>query len=137
MPVGALVPQPHGGALRNGGTNRGGPGRPAHAIRDNFRALLDTEGTKLLRQVLSGTVPIQEECPKCGHKPKQKRKLEAAIGEGLNAVQILARFGIGTKDELTTIAPEVRMRVQQTVALISSRAKWDAAELLDELDKIW
>ena|SRR3990167_4836447 len=26
VPVGALVPQPHGGALRNGGTNRGGLG---------------------------------------------------------------------------------------------------------------
>lgn len=32
--VGELIPQGHGGALRNGGTNRGGPGRPRSAIRD-------------------------------------------------------------------------------------------------------
>lgn len=28
VPVGALINQPHGGAIRNGGTNKGGPGRP-------------------------------------------------------------------------------------------------------------
>lgn len=31
--TGALVKQPHGGALRNGGTNRGGPGRPPSKLR--------------------------------------------------------------------------------------------------------
>lgn len=31
--VGDLVPQPHGGALRNGGTNKGGPGRPTKAFK--------------------------------------------------------------------------------------------------------
>jgi hypothetical protein len=35
LPVGALRPQPHGGALRNGGTNKGGTGRPP----DEFKAL--------------------------------------------------------------------------------------------------
>ena len=33
VPVGALVPQGHGGALRNGGTNRGGPGRPKDRVK--------------------------------------------------------------------------------------------------------
>ncbi len=28
-----MDPQPHGGALRRGGTNRGGPGRPRNAVR--------------------------------------------------------------------------------------------------------
>ena len=28
-----MEPQPHGGALRRGGTNRGGPGRPRDAVR--------------------------------------------------------------------------------------------------------
>ena len=36
-----LRPQPHGGALRTGGTNRGGPGRPPSAIREAARALYD------------------------------------------------------------------------------------------------
>ncbi len=32
-PLGELVAMPHGGALRAGGTNVGGPGRPAEALR--------------------------------------------------------------------------------------------------------
>lgn len=28
-----LIPQPHGGALRNGGTNKGGTGRPPSEVR--------------------------------------------------------------------------------------------------------
>lgn len=32
-PLGELVPMPHGGALRAGGTSRGGPGRPPEALR--------------------------------------------------------------------------------------------------------
>lgn len=31
-PVGAIVPQVHGGALRNGGTNKGGPGAPSSQV---------------------------------------------------------------------------------------------------------
>jgi hypothetical protein len=38
LPVGALRPQKHGGALRNGGTNKGGPGRPPDEIRALLRA---------------------------------------------------------------------------------------------------
>lgn len=135
----ALIPQPNGrGAIYRGGVpgNKGG-GRPPHAIRDNFRALLDGDGTKLLKRVLSGTVPLQEECEKCGHKPKKKLRVEAVVGDGLKSVEILARFGVGTKDELTTISPEVRMRVQQTVALIASRSDWKSDELLTALDPIW
>ena len=40
--VGELVPQPHGGALRNGGTNAGGTGRPASAVRATCRGAFDT-----------------------------------------------------------------------------------------------
>ena len=32
--TGTLVPQKHGGALRHGGTNKGGPGRPRNRIRN-------------------------------------------------------------------------------------------------------
>lgn len=32
-PTGTLVPQAHGGALRYGGANRGGPGRPPDAFK--------------------------------------------------------------------------------------------------------
>ena len=40
--VGELVPQPHGGALRYGGTNKGGPGRPKDMVKELARkATLD------------------------------------------------------------------------------------------------
>ena len=32
-PTGTLVPQKHGGSLRNGGTHKGGPGRPKKIVR--------------------------------------------------------------------------------------------------------
>lgn len=35
--VGALVPQPNGGALRNGGTNAGGTGRPSSELRRRLK----------------------------------------------------------------------------------------------------
>ena len=35
--TGELRPQPHGGALRNGGTNKGGSGRPPSEIRSACR----------------------------------------------------------------------------------------------------
>jgi hypothetical protein len=39
--VGDLVPQPHGGALRNGGTNKGG--RPPNEFKEAMRALADRD----------------------------------------------------------------------------------------------
>lgn len=137
IPVGALIPQKHGGALRNGGTNKGGPGRPPNAIRDDFRELLATGGKRHLAQVLNGVVPLAAECEKCGHRPKRNLKIESTIRDRSQVVEILARFGIGTKDEINLISPEVRMRVQQTLAVIASRAKWDSEELLAALDEVW
>lgn len=45
--TGALIPQPHGGALRNGGTNRGGTGRPPNVIRQGLREPIPVEVAKL------------------------------------------------------------------------------------------
>jgi len=41
LPVGALVPQPHGGALRNGGPNKGGTGRPPEYLRLRSREVYE------------------------------------------------------------------------------------------------
>ena len=41
VPVGELVPQPHGGALRNGGTNKGGSGRPPDLFKRRLRQARD------------------------------------------------------------------------------------------------
>jgi hypothetical protein len=52
-PVGALVPQAHGGALRHGGTNRGGPGRPPSAIRATARQAFD-EALPIVAKIVRG-----------------------------------------------------------------------------------
>jgi hypothetical protein len=36
-----MRPQPHGGALRNGGTNKGGPGRMPEVLRMRSRAVYE------------------------------------------------------------------------------------------------
>lgn len=62
LPVGALIPQPHGGALRNGGTNAGGTGRPPNWWRERAAEHLETAradgGTvfDFARDVVSGKV---------------------------------------------------------------------------------
>lgn len=129
--------QEHGGALRRGGTNRGGTGRPPHVIRDHFRELLAAQGTKHLAEVLAGVVHFRGKCEKCSHVQTRKINHASESGERTRVVEVLARFGIGTKDELNLISPEVRTRVQETVALIASRADWKSTELLEALDVIW
>lgn len=49
--VGELVPQPHGGAIRRGGTNKGGSGRPPDAFRQLCRELASR--TKTVKSVLA------------------------------------------------------------------------------------
>ena len=39
--TGTMVPQKHGGALRHGGTNKGGPGRPKDRIRKHAAESLE------------------------------------------------------------------------------------------------
>lgn len=133
------VTQPHGGALNSGGTpgNKGGPGRPPGVIRDKFRQLLATNGIKHVEEVLAGTVILAGKCEKCGHKPDRNLRLESRISDRSQVVEFLARYGIGVRDQLDIISPEVRMRIQQTISLIASRSKWESEELLKALDEVW
>jgi hypothetical protein len=68
--VGALIPQPHGGALRNGGTNRGGPGRPPDAVRAAYRELGATKGFGFISDLLDGklAVSLLGKCDACEHE---------------------------------------------------------------------
>jgi hypothetical protein len=43
VPTGTLKPQPHGGAIRHGGTNKGGRGRPCKAYKEFLADCLDDE----------------------------------------------------------------------------------------------
>jgi hypothetical protein len=76
-PVGSLVRQRNGGALRNGGTNRGGTGRPPEAIRASIRDSLDA----LLPTVLEIAYDT-----------------DATATDRLRAIEFHARYGLGTAD---------------------------------------
>lgn len=53
VPIGALRRQAHGGALRNGGTNRGGPGRPPDEFKQLLSSLASRDATvKALGDIL-------------------------------------------------------------------------------------
>jgi hypothetical protein len=73
-----MMPGRNGGRLRRGGKagNRGG-GRPPNTLRADLRVLLDGPGREVLKAALMGDNP--------------------AIA--LRAVEIIARYGLGTQDE--------------------------------------
>lgn len=72
---GEWIPGRNGGWLRNGGTNKGGPGRPPskirEAARDGFEALLPT-------------------LVKVAKSPKE------STTDRLRAIDLLAKYGLGT-----------------------------------------
>lgn len=114
--VGALIPQPHGGALRNGGTNKGGTGRPPSIIRAELREDY-AQRKEFLNQVIDGavkvktTVPLSEvlphiTCPHC-HKDGVEAKdvrgeitidglTSPSMRDRMAALDHMAKFGIGT-----------------------------------------
>jgi hypothetical protein len=73
-----MMPGRNGGRLRRGGKagNRGG-GRPPNALRADLRALLDGPGREVLKAALTGDDPAL----------------------ALRAVELCAKYSIGTRDE--------------------------------------
>ncbi len=77
--VGSLVPQPNGrGALRYGGTNKGGTGRPPNALRGSMREILE-KGLPHLEEFVTGD--------REGAKPSDQ----------LRAIEIAGKFGLDVK----------------------------------------
>lgn len=81
VPVGALIPQPRGGALRNGGTNRGGTGRPPNELRATLRQGIEPE----LRRMEAAVRKID----KLGD-PEKSLAAHKALAE------FRAKYGLGT-----------------------------------------
>ena len=94
-----LVPQIHGGALNSGGTpgNEGGTAPTPQALR----ALMRHPLTKLL-PVVTAIAEAQEveevTCPHCEEKHDVPTYRKA--GDRLKAVDLLARYGVGTHQEI-------------------------------------
>ena len=87
--VGELVPQPHGGALRYGGTNKGGPGRPTNLAKE------------MAREAVEDLIP---------------RLQKIAMGEELIA-KVRRRDSSGAPIELET-TPEIRDQIRAFEALV-------------------
>ena len=117
-PAGELVPQPHGGALRNGstpGTNAGGTGRPPSAIREKLRGSFSNRIATLER--------IADDDGQ-------------TTADRIRALDLLAKYGLGTTRELTV--ETVRGRLEETIrAIEETLAPEEAEKLLDRLETIW
>ena len=93
VPVGALRPQPHGGALRNGGWNRGGPGRPPSELRALVRLSFE-ERVAVLESIADNR--------------------RAAAKDRIRAIDVLGKYGLGT------IPTDDRMHPALTAAEVTS-----------------
>lgn len=155
--TGELVPQQHGGALRNGGPNRGGPGRPASALRDRLRGSFD-ERVAIIEEIADGHPTVRTQirldavlpyvvCAACGgdviardRKALDQIEIDAVTSasprDRLTALDLAAKYGLGSLKEISV--DSVRERVRETLAVI--RAQCPAAlatQILAELRPIW
>lgn len=142
VPVGALIPQPHGGAIRNGGTNVGGPGRPRSALRDRLTGSFEDRIT-VLEHVADGIVSVRlvGKCEACGHEggPLTLDEIKAAtpaIADRLKAIDLMGKYGPGAVKEVSV--DEVQGRLQQTINEIFATLPTDEAQaLVDRIEAFW
>ncbi len=100
-----LVPQPHGGALRRGGTNRGGPGRPRDAVR---RLAVRGAARAVPRLIKIATDPASE--------PR----------DVIAAARVLLEFGLGRQLEVDGQVDHEHRFVVEVPAIAESVELWAA-----------
>jgi len=113
----ALVPQPNGSKLLAGGLpgNRGGPGAPPSAIREQLRGSF-AERIKVLEEIADNDK----------YKPRDRAQ----------AIEILARYGLGTLTEVSV--DTVREKVRLTLEAIRVHCDAElASRLIVALRPIW
>ena len=106
------VPAHGKGMIRVGSLpgNTPGTGRPPSMIRAAMRETLDQS---LLEDLL--------------------KKYKAGEVDALGFANFLAKYGLGEKNEMTLVSPDVQTRLQATVNLVSKTNP----EILDALEQIW
>ncbi len=100
-----LEPQPHGGALRRGGTNRGGPGRPRDAVR---RLALRGAARAVPRLIQIATDPASE--------PR----------DVIAAARVLLEFGLGRQLEVDGQVDHEHRFVVEVPTLAATAEQWVA-----------
>lgn len=157
----AGVPQKHGGMLipGAGGGPQPGSGRPTSVLREKLRGVVEdrvgileaiVDGEPMVRTTVSlRSVLPWATCPNCGEKGMEATnpdmvdeitiaaKTSASPRDRIGALDLAAKYGVGTKDELSVVHPDVVKRLEQTVALIASQPEWHAVTLLEQLSPIW
>ena len=117
MTAETLVAQPNGGALLSGGRagNRGGTGRPSNALRERLRGSLD-ERVAVLEEIADNP--------------------DASDRDRIKAVDVLAKYGLGTVREVTV--EDVREKLRTTLELLRQELDEDQADhLIGRLQTIW
>lgn len=116
----ALIPQEHGGALRPGGTNAGGPGRPPSAVRAVLREAYE-DRIPFLRALADGK-PITLRTATSSKNAKgertvtsKKRVFTPGVNDRLAAMEQLARYGIGTTKEVSVDAVKAKVEAMLNV----------------------
>lgn len=133
-PVGALVPQPHGGALRNGGTNKGGPGRPPEILRNRSRDVFEkwlAWADTVMDQAIAAQQPAPEGEKKNG-KPAKVPDETAVLSIGKTA----GRFGFPLEDMVSR--QWVREQLQKQVEVLTNIfPPAEAERALAALSNLW
>lgn len=107
--MGALIPQPHGGALRNGGTNKGGTGRPPKAFKD-FLAELRTN-------------PKVQEAIRAAAEDADSKNFKAAL-------DVIVRYDIEKPAEQIDVNLSEEAREQRVLTLLQQAKKRREREMV-------
>lgn len=122
-----MMVQPHGGALRRGGPNKGGPGRRPDRIKKLAqKALLPR--VQLLAHLADGVaIHFDDE--------SGTKLISPTPGERIRALEMLHKIGMGE----TVSTADVRDRLKQQVRLIRTSALDDASKelVLSLLGEVW
>lgn len=156
--AGHMERQPHGGALRRGGTNRPGSGRPPSVLRDRLRGSY-AERMAFLDAVVDGAVMQRIEvplvavlphvvCPNCGESPVVPKgtatalmvsieaRASASVKDRIAAMEQMAKYGLGQLKEISV--ENVRERVQETLRIIGQHCSPEQAETIYQmLEPVW
>ena len=123
-----MVTQPHGGALRNGGTNRGGRGYPDRIKKLAQQALLPR--VRILAHFADGVAVQQQE----DAEGNREFVLQSPTPrERIAAIEALHKIGNGEQVSVS----DVRRRMKAQLRAIHTREMWDRDELLAVLDEVW
>lgn len=122
--VGELVPQPHGGALKRGGPNRGAGRRPS-VVRKRAMAMF-AKNLPILDFIARGvTTSFVEGGAQVLVTPKPSERVAA--------MKLLGEIGMGERVSTS----EIRERLRHQVVLIRGQDTWSTPDLLAALAEVW